>query len=159
MRRRRPDQLTGEDGGSLFDAAGRRWSSFLAQRFDRRSFIAQMGKGGVALAVGSTVAALDAPLATAHTNPCGQPNSVTCNTIIGQNQCPAGSCSCGYWDCYAPPCPSGLTRWHDCCGGCDSGCYCINDHPICCNHRAYTQGCLSGQSPHIKCRHYSCPYG
>lgn len=141
---------------ALFDAASERWSRFLANRFDRRSFFGHVGRGGVALAIGSSVAGLDAPQAIAHTNPCSQPNSVMCNTIIGQNQCPAGSCSCGYWDSPGGPCGD-VTRYHDCCGGCDQGCYCINSHPICCNHKEWPQGCLQEQSPHIKCRHYSCP--
>jgi len=153
-----PQQVT--EGHNRFDTLSEQWARGLASRFNRRSFLGQVGVGGITLAAGGALSGVTASSAKAHSNPCTYPNSVTCNTLTGSNSCPGGTCGCGYWDEYDGEnrCGSTTVRWHDCCGGCGD-CGCVNGHPTCCNHRVYSQGCLADQSPHIKCRHYSCPFG
>lgn len=148
---------------SLIEAASRR----LAAKLSRRSLFGQLGRGSVALALGGAVAGLEAAPAEAYHINCGCNGtpSVACGNLPGwgQNTCPGTSCTCGYWvNCggSGSGCPVN-TLWADCCGECnDNNAYCIVvggvSRPTCCNQRAYTQGCLSGSAPHIKCRVWQC---
>lgn len=140
-----------------------------ARRFSRRSLLGQIGAASMVAAAtlgprglvfSNKAMAVTCPGATQH---CAHINSVTCKILTGSNHCPSNTCSCGYWDQNdaSNACGGPTIRWHDCCGGCDGGdnCGCTQGYPRCCNYRAYNQGCLSGQCPHIRCRHYSCPAG
>jgi hypothetical protein len=164
--------------GSPFDTASERLARGLASRFTRRSFFGEVGRGGVALALGGTVVGVDRAYAACQGSPCGnctscasETNSIRCDECCQYtNDCPPGSCSCGWWDCNNGPCnlPNGCTRWHDCCGGCDTGsskCF-LGDggicRPHCCNRKAYCAGdcgtkinCYQGSL--IKCRVWRCP--
>jgi hypothetical protein len=139
---------------NIIEATSRR----LARGSSRRSFLGQLGVAGVSLAAGGAAAAVNAPVAEAVE--CTGTKSITCGHLTGSNQCPAGTCTCGYWYDNGP-CGSS-TIWADCCGGCNSGsdCRCILEEgiyrPTCCNTREWTQGCLSNENPHIKCRVYHC---
>lgn len=161
---RRTSPSDSQDPTSRFDSGSEQMARGLAKRFSRRSFLGQTGAGGVAVAMGGLAGAhIDPTVAAAHTPPCGSGFAVPCNTLNGNNNCPAGTCSCGWW--IDPDnlnrCPGSNVRWHDCCGACNEGnlCNCVSGHPHCCNHQLYDNECLSGTSAHIKCRFYTCDAG
>ncbi len=166
---------------SPFDTASERLARGLANRFTRRSFLGDVGRGGLALALGGTVVGVDSAYAACDGSPCSnctscanETNSIRCDQCCEyQNSCPAGSCSCGWWDANGGPCtnnPNNCTRWHDCCGGCGTGsskCL-LGDggtcRPHCCNRKAYCSGacgtkisCTQGSL--IKCRIWRCDSG
>lgn len=150
---------------SVFDGASERFARRLANRFTRRSFLGDVGKGGLALAVGGAFGATR--VERARGNPscggCGacSGNSIRCDYMDpwNQNDCPDGSCWCGSWCSSNGPCDIGQTRWIDCCGGCDGGdngiCLEVGDRcaPKCCNPKEWPQGC---DHSFVKCRIHRC---
>lgn len=143
------------------DSLLERASRSVASRWTRRSLFGQVGRGSVALALGTSVAELDPDKAAAyHENAgCNTVSSVTCNFLFGSNQCPGTSCTCGYWVIGGGVCAPQNTLWADCCGDCGQ-CRCVNQNgtvrPTCCNQREWAGGCHADLSPHIKCRVWNC---
>jgi hypothetical protein len=154
--------------GSAFDVASERFARGLASRITRRSFLGDVAKAGMALAVAGGVVGF-AGVEEAEATHCGgcascTPSlSITCRALTGTNACPDGSCRCGWWDVAGGPCGD-CTRWHDCCFGCGGSGTCRhNDQgecaPTCCNRKDYCGGCGTRFQTRIKCRMYTCPSG
>jgi hypothetical protein len=153
--------------GSAFDGASERFARSLASRFTRRSFLGDVGKGGIALALGGAVGGIvgvEEAAASHCSSACACTSvssvSVRCDDIPGYwvNDCPSGSCLCGNWCSSSGPC-SGMTRWRDCCGNCGGG-MCIHAQdgvcrPKCCYHKEWSGGCGDG-SWYVKCRKWTC---
>lgn len=152
----------------------------LAARVSRRTFMARLGQGMIALSLGSAGAVAFAEGALADPvcacgrctsvpftgeSCCGR-NSVTCRTLTGTNACPSGTCICGCWwvNVSTSSCASGLLEWCDCCGACQSGgaCACVTGsdgrrYPTCCTHKWWTSKDVCGDcTSHIKCRRQRC---
>lgn len=131
----------------------------LAKSFGRRTFLSRLGKGTIALALGSAGSILLEGSAEAHNCPsgCDCSRSVNCSSYTGGGYgCPSGSCNCGSW-CYTTSnCQYNYRIWTDCCGGCGSpvNCRCRNGRASCCNHAVWASGCGGGM--HIKCRTDTC---
>ena len=84
--------------GSALERAVDVGSRAMARRLTRRSALAGVGKGAVALSLGAAGTALyRSEQARAHTPPGCSGSSVTCFKLTGTNGCPAGTCACGYW--------------------------------------------------------------
>lgn len=131
----------------------------LARRFSRRGFMGRLGAVGIGLAAGG---AGEAILASPAAAACTGTKSIACGNLTGSNECPGNTCTCGFWYEEGPCGSAAHNIWADCCGGCNGGsdCRCIFingvNRPTCCNTREWTQGCLSTQDPHIKCRVWHC---
>lgn len=146
---------------SRFERLGENATRALANRFPRRSLFGQLGRGGILMAMaGGTAVALDSPARAHVSNPCAESLSVTCFVLTGTNDCPSGTCGCGWWKVCGGPTPCTHAKvWSDCCsegsacGG--SNQRCVGGAPSCYNHKQYPQGCGSG-SAHIKCRRWYC---
>lgn len=148
--------------GSPLDVTSERIARGLANRFTRRSFLGDVGKGGVALALGGTMAGVAGvePALASHCGGCAScpGQSIRCDNLAGHgNGCPGNSCACGHWCSTNGPC-SGQTRWIDCCRGCDGPGRCAhgfegNCQASCCNPKQWSGGCDSGR---IKCRIWRC---
>jgi hypothetical protein len=152
---------------TFFDATAERLSRRLARGYSRRSLLAQFGRGAVALSVGTAAYTVveGEDLAQAHIVgcPCFQCNNnvISCNDYWGQNQCPGGTCGCGWWTtCEATPC-STRKVWSDCCSDgsssspCGQGAFCYKGYPICFFHKSYGCGCGTSAA-HVVCRRWYC---
>jgi hypothetical protein len=143
-------------------------SQRLAERVSRRSFLARVGRGAIAVAMGGSAALALPDRGYAHDScECGSCSgsccgalTVRCENLPGwnRNRCPSDSCICGCWweSVSTSVCSSGIREWCDCCRGC-TGCDCVNDHPTCCRHKTYSSRsqCASGCN-HIRCRRWRC---
>jgi hypothetical protein len=144
----------------------------LAKRVPRETFLGRFGQTMIAVSLGGAGAAYLTTDALAHvpsscgpgsaglcTGSCCSANSVTCLTGYGQNSCPSGSYTCGYWEFTDSSCSTfnHIRRWTDCCGGCNNGanCRCFGSNPSCCRHKDYAQQ-TTNYCDHIKCRFTFC---
>ena len=149
-----------QDDPSRLERTGEDVARGLASRFPRRSLFGQLGRGGIVMAMaGGTTIALDGPSHAHVSSPCPG-NSVTCNDLTGVNDCPSGTCGCGWWKVCGGPTPCANAKvWSDCCSEGDacggSNQRCVGGAPSCYNHKNYSQGCGSS-SAHIKCRRWYC---
>lgn len=155
-----------ESEGDAFIA---RSLSSLAIRTSRRSFIATIGRAGLALMGGAFLSLW--PMESAFAA-CGGFNNPTarlsclCTDLIGSNNCP--QCCGGFWNVCAisgpHACPSscggGQTRFftaqlYDCCNTCSPGTCdhnvpgCQGGNDTCCNQGYCPDGC--GTSRKVKC--------
>lgn len=136
---------------------GARASQGLAARLSRRSFIAKVGGGAVAIALGSELV-FPALAAAAE--------SETCANLTGSNSCPSGTCHSGCWtiqdSSHCSTSCNQLKCWCDCQ---DQGSYCANNpwggcHTFadgsvtCCNDKRWSGGCSTGL--HTVCRRSFC---
>lgn len=149
---------------STFEAISRR----LARSLTRRSLFGQVGRGSIAMALGSTLAGAGLERAvfpgTAMAGACGcaESLSVACGHLTGDNHCPPGTCNCGAWIICGSGgglCPNQNTRWGDCCGNCNGATCVAHDgttSPSCCNPLTWGAPGCSGSSYHVKCRVWSC---
>jgi hypothetical protein len=150
------------EGRLRFESLSENISRSLATRIPRRSLLATLGKGGMAMAlVGSGAQlAFDASDADAsHAScPCGSScsNSNTCLEYWGTNDCPPSTFGCGWWTVCAPPCTYRKV-WSDCCNDvCAVGCN--NGSPYCYWHKTYA--CGSGTcTSRVACRRWYCTSG
>lgn len=158
---------------TFIESLSDRASAQLAERIPRDTFVGRIGQTLVAVSLGSAGAAFFSQEAGAHTpstgcgvasraactGSCCSANSVTCTTGFGQNSCPAGSYTCGYWEYTDQACTTfnKIRRWTDCCGGCNNGgnCRCFGSAPSCCRHKDYPQQ-TTDYCDHIKCRFTFC---
>jgi hypothetical protein len=153
---------------TYLESLSNRLARGLATRVSRRSAVGRLGRGAIAVSLGSAGAAIFVGGAAAHTCNCSNcSNSVRCECLPGgSNNCPSGSCQCGWWCVSDGTCPSGHKFWIDCCGGCNSGqaCNCVVDcvdgqqRPTCCHHKEWGCGCgtVGSEFSHIKCRIHVC---
>jgi hypothetical protein len=168
------------------ESMSNRVSRTLAGRVTRRSFLSRLGRGAIAVSLGSAAGATFlAGVAGGHTpdppadcGDCGPHalecctsgrDSISCQELNGHNQniCPGSSESCGSWciTVSTSTCSSGFRKWTDCCGNayCDGGqnCHCENDpggtsRQSCCRHKFYTGGQMTSSNQHIACRKHAC---
>lgn len=160
---------------SLAGSSGR-ISRMLAGRTSRRSFLARVGQGTVALSVGSAFA--PRIIGEAHAEgPCNcgicpsgasccSGNSATCLCVWGENSCPSGSCIGGCWwePVSTSQCGTGIREWCDCIQGCEQNCRCIScngqTQARCCYHKTYSSRSQCGDAcNHIRCRRHRCVTG
>jgi hypothetical protein len=158
---------------SVLSNASGTFSRYLARTHSRRTFLARVGQGGIAVALGSSGALQLAGVAQADgacncgicpSNPsCCSNNSVTCLCLTNSNACPSGSCIGGCWWTSVPTseCSSGLREWCDCVAGCENPCGCWNCNgastPRCCRHKTYSSRSQCGNGcNHIRCRRHRC---
>jgi hypothetical protein len=130
-----------------------------ANQHTRRGFLGRVAAMSGALVAGGAALQADPAFALCSGN------SVTCNTLWGNNYCPSSTCEDGAWTVPAGNCDaigvcgSGNTRWRDCCiTGCS--CHTVSGYPSCCNDCIYilngTGGgpCASGSK--VRCRYWAC---
>jgi hypothetical protein len=168
---------------SLVLNATRRFSSVVATRSSRRSFIGRAGRFAFVLAAGGAMATRFADPALALMCDCAGPgcntgcsgdrsktcdvggHSVSCKGLTGTGgECPNCTVPCGVWTCGCSSCASGTRIWTDCCANCDqcssgSSCRCVRDTDMvtrktCCFRHCYQGG--QSDCHFIVCRFEQC---
>jgi hypothetical protein len=157
-----------ESGGrTALERLADRSTRGLGARLSRRSFMGRLGRGVVAVSLGSAgVELVRSPAASAAACPpgCDCSCSIVCAKLPGwtTNACPPNSCACGHWIFFDNSCSSGLRKFHDCCGtgwcADHGGCKCVTfeNRPTCCNNRAYSNGSCFPSPGTVVCRYHEC---
>ncbi len=149
-------------GDSLVDEKTGQFTTWLAARSPRRSFLGTMGRLAL-VTVGGGAAGLTFWTESAYAVGCGcgVSDSVTCSCLSGDNGCPGATCECGCWSTCdnSEPCYPNRTHWCDCCdtNGCTTDCIGgCGGKPKCCFTKEHHGGCGQIGSDVIRCRMRSC---